>query len=667
METKPLRCAIYARFSSEKQNPLSAKDQVSQIIKKASGFPHLKILTAYIYEAEGISGKNLKKNPVFQEMLEAANKTPRPFDAILIEDMSRFSRNDLQSKIARAKLNDLGIQVLCLSDNFQSVETDEDELKISVLESVAKYERKKIASRSRRGNVRQLERGYLPGGCISYGYIREQHPTENMLNTKPIPEPFQAEIVKRIWSEYAEGKSCRQVVDGLNNDSIPPPQPENHKGEALWNSKQISRIIHNQAYVGILFWDKEGGKENSEGDRIEKLNPKEKWQKFEGIYPRIVPEDLEQKVKQRLAANEATYYGSNGLSAIEKAQRVKQKNFSKYLLTGFVKCADCGGNFYTDKGKYYVCLNRIRKGPKACKNKVSIPRWALEQSLIYLLKGFFLHPRFISFMLKRAWPLIGKEKVDSRISSIQALRAKLNKQIDALTELCGREPIDILAQKLEKLKSDRDSIDAQLTESLRETRTVRVNAIQFDVALKVILQKFEKLADIPDSEPGLLECLKEWILHPIEFKDGKHSLLEKITVGRDGKVQFCILGNPHEYTDHILGLKRLFPQYQRNPNVRKFHNTHRDKDWPKKLKNRNFWWLPKEDTKNAPTATVAHQVPKDTTTADFDRLVIVVNPLISRVISARQITAQHRSDQHFERALIPPESKARETPVSRKT
>src|ERR1700683_1821272 len=81
-----LRCASYARYSTDKQNPLSTQDQLAKSREFAStrGW---EFLERYVYTDEEVSGATLDRDGL-RALLAAAESRPRPFDAVLIEDAS---------------------------------------------------------------------------------------------------------------------------------------------------------------------------------------------------------------------------------------------------------------------------------------------------------------------------------------------------------------------------------------------------------------------------------------------------------------------------------------------------------------------------------------------------------------------------------------------------
>lgn len=73
---------------------------------------------------------------------------------------------------------------------------------------------------------------YLP-----YGYKME--------NGQTAPEPHEAEIIRRIYKEYAEGLSYKKIAEQLTAESICylPKKP-------VWNKNMVARILQNERYDG---------------------------------------------------------------------------------------------------------------------------------------------------------------------------------------------------------------------------------------------------------------------------------------------------------------------------------------------------------------------------------------------------------------------------------
>ena len=108
---------IYARFSSHSQTEQSIEGQLKVCYEFAKRNDY-NVIGEYIDRA--ISGKDAEKRPDFQRMI--ADSAKRQFNAILVYQLDRFSRNRYDSAIYKAKLRKYGVRVLSARywQNFMS-------------------------------------------------------------------------------------------------------------------------------------------------------------------------------------------------------------------------------------------------------------------------------------------------------------------------------------------------------------------------------------------------------------------------------------------------------------------------------------------------------------------------------------------------------------------
>ena len=68
----------------------------------------------------------------------------------------------------------------------------------------------------------------------------------------------EAEVVRRIFEQYAEGKSLGKIADGLARQGILSPT-----GKPKWNREAINKLLSNEKYTGRALLQKTaGGKDN---------------------------------------------------------------------------------------------------------------------------------------------------------------------------------------------------------------------------------------------------------------------------------------------------------------------------------------------------------------------------------------------------------------------
>jgi site-specific DNA recombinase len=87
-----MRCAIYARYSSELQRSSSIEDQIRRC-KEYAERQSWTVLDEFIRCDEALSGANLFRRTGLSWLIEGAKRKPRAFDRILVEDTSRLARD----------------------------------------------------------------------------------------------------------------------------------------------------------------------------------------------------------------------------------------------------------------------------------------------------------------------------------------------------------------------------------------------------------------------------------------------------------------------------------------------------------------------------------------------------------------------------------------------
>lgn len=86
-----MRCAIYARFSSDLQRPTSIDDQVRRCRDFATkqGWT---VVDDFIRYDEARSAATVAGRDALNGLMLAAKTKPKPFDCLLVDDTSRLAR-----------------------------------------------------------------------------------------------------------------------------------------------------------------------------------------------------------------------------------------------------------------------------------------------------------------------------------------------------------------------------------------------------------------------------------------------------------------------------------------------------------------------------------------------------------------------------------------------
>ncbi len=120
-----LRCAIYARYSTDKQNPLSIDDQVRKC-REFAAQNGWEVLDTHIYSDEAISGATDDRSGL-KNLLEAAGASAHTIDVILVDDTSRLSRKLADSLRIFEQLRFSGVRLIFVS---QGIDTDSEQAEV---------------------------------------------------------------------------------------------------------------------------------------------------------------------------------------------------------------------------------------------------------------------------------------------------------------------------------------------------------------------------------------------------------------------------------------------------------------------------------------------------------------------------------------------------------
>ncbi len=187
----------------------------------------------------------------------------------------------------------------------------------------------------------------------------------------------------------AAGTSPKAIAVALNKESIRGPRGRSWGPSTIYgNWRRGTGILNNELYVGRLVWNRQRFvKDPQTGKRIAKPNPESEWIMQDVPELRIVPDELWLKVKERQAATRKLLVEDRNGIRSERARR------PTYLLSGLLKCGDCGGGVSKISAQHYGCSNARNRG--TCENRLTIRRDVLEESVLVGLKKRLMHPDLV--------------------------------------------------------------------------------------------------------------------------------------------------------------------------------------------------------------------------------------------------------------------------------
>jgi site-specific DNA recombinase len=524
------RCAIYARFSSDRQSPTSITDQVRKCreFAKAQGW---EVLSDHVYSDEAISGATLERAGL-QRLLAAAQT--KAFNVVLIDDTSRLSRQLADAINLSDRLRFAGIRLIFVSQGIDS-ESEQAEVLATVHGLVDSLYIKELAAKTRRGiEGRVLNRLHHGGRIFGYRSIpifdvkrRDQYGRPLIAGARLEIDERQAKIVRKIFSLYASGLSIKRVAKRMNGDKAESPTPRAGR-EQSWAPSSIRVILRNERYRGSLVWAKTKKIRNPQtGRRIQRKRPETEWVRVEVPEQRIVSESLWKAVQERLAFVERTY-GAQGRKGGLMNSRLAS---SPYLFSGLLKCGACGANFVIVSGKGknhatadYGCPARAFRG--TCKNSRRISRDELERELLAKIQRDVLSDAAIDYLMEKVEAEIQKRfaALNSDMGEMQRRKAKLETEIRNLAKAIA-EGVDSPA-----LRAAMAEREAELSAITTRTLGRKKDSIRQQVAglRKFVRESVQEVRGLLVSKHGNPAVIREHLARHIEaitlLPNGKESV-----------------------------------------------------------------------------------------------------------------------------------------------
>ena len=164
---KQQKCYIYTRVSTFMQVEGYSLDAQKDKLRKYAEYQEMSIVGEY--SDEGKSGKSVEGRPQFKQMLLDIENGKDNVDYVLVFKLSRFGRNAADVLSSLQKMQDYGVNLICVEDGIDSSK-DAGKLVISVLSAVAEIESENILVQTMEGRRQKAREGRWNGGFAPYGY-----------------------------------------------------------------------------------------------------------------------------------------------------------------------------------------------------------------------------------------------------------------------------------------------------------------------------------------------------------------------------------------------------------------------------------------------------------------------------------------------------------------
>src|ERR687897_2717065 len=404
---------------------------------------------------------------------------------VLAQDRDRFAREPAYHYLLRREFEEHGTKIRALNDRGD--DSPEGELTDGILDQLGKYERAKIAERSRRGRLRKAREGkVMAGPRVKYGFKL------NNARDGLLVDEEKMRNVRRIFHMVgSEGNSLNAVHKAFERERIPTPgggkrwdraffriailndvyKPHTYEEiEELVSPEVAARLEREQLY-GIWWYNRlrvrtrQVSEPSENGRRYRRearftVKPKEEWVAVPVPYSGIPREVVD-------AARAAI-----------KDNRVPAKAKRRFwqLSGGIFRCYVCDRSLVTrsiwsPSGKfyhhYYSCPSHNRGGNDACPNRKNRRAVGVEEPVWELVSGLLKDPERLRAGLDE---MIEAERAGMRgdpeaeslawLDKLAALDSKRSHYQDMAAE--GHITFEELGAKLRELAAHRHTAEREL-------------------------------------------------------------------------------------------------------------------------------------------------------------------------------------------------------------
>ena len=376
-----MRCAIYARFSTDKQDVQSIETQLMMCRREIvrEGWQEVACFTEAAESAATIH------RPGMKALLTAV--AAGGIDIVYADAMDRLSRSQADIAMLFERLRFRGIILATRKEGRVTP------LHIGMMGTINAEQLSATSEKTRDALVRRHAMGKNPGGS-AYGYEKRIEHDGNGERIRGLQQivPVEAAVVLRIFEDYAAGLSPITITRRLNAEGVPSPRSGKTRGHPLgkaaaWtpntltgNAARGTGILNNPLYVGRRPYGKQTYRKNPDtGKRHAFINPEDmRADVIEAPELRIVPVELWDRVKAR----QTTLTRAPISQATAAALPFFAQQRPRYLLTGKMTCGTCGASYAKSGKSRFGCQGAAKKGPTWCGNRLTIRQDELDTRVL---------------------------------------------------------------------------------------------------------------------------------------------------------------------------------------------------------------------------------------------------------------------------------------------
>ena len=403
-----IRFAALPRVSTEKQEQRgeslrTQKKQIEEAVASLGG----KVSKWYAGQEHATHGY---ERQLLDELLADAAKPHRPFDAVMVADASRWSRDNASSKEDLRVLRDNGVQFFTLTTEHD-LNNPEAVLFLGMAAEFGEYQASTQKKKSMENRIERAKRGIPTGGKLPFGRLFDK------TTEKWSIDPQKKEDIEDIAERYIAGESLADLAI-----------------EYSMNHTNLCKVL----------------RERSGTEWSVNLDGKD----YPIRVPALLPAATIRKVHARLKTN--------------RTFPKKRPSKHTYHLSKRVRCAVCGGTMTGQANRSGKLYYRHNTRVECVHSTRWIPSQEIEQQVIRKLFETLGNPAAIERAINYANPDGAKHaKMRERYESdLQKAETRIQRLVDKVAD--GKLSDEEVDRKLSELRRQRDIANKKLDEIDKE-------------------------------------------------------------------------------------------------------------------------------------------------------------------------------------------------------
>ncbi len=412
------KCVIYCRVSSIKQSTEGhgLESQEERCNRKAQSLG-LEVLEVF---KESITGSTMVREQ-FQSMLKLCKKNPGL--TIIIDDISRYSRDTVQGLDTMKQIEAMKCRIICLNQIIDTT-TPEGWFMLTIAISTGQLMRQQNARQVSQKMLSRVQQGFWCFNC-PVGYDRGQMPQKNAQST----------VIKELLESFA-----------TNNESIADFHRKlKSQGIKVAKIDGAKNILTNPLYAGYLI--------------------KEDWgvSLIQAQHEPIISFEIHQRILDKLKTR-------------VRPELYNTTNDQIFYHRGFLTCAKCNKNLsyvLKSNGKgykapYYFC------GTRLCPDRSNNIRLdVIEAMILDKLKDLTTKPEFFELLQKMLMDMVDDHQIN-KYKEIDKLNSRLRdnqSQIKKLVAKTIETDSKILIKNYEEMIDNLDIENRNLASQIAQITT----------------------------------------------------------------------------------------------------------------------------------------------------------------------------------------------------